>query len=263
MSSNDLVVDYRETELIQQLTHRGLAHTVAPLPVGDIWIGVPFPVEEEKEAKEPGQSDTLAGKTGGLVIERKRITDFEASFLDGRYREQRGRILSFCQQAPPQQQHQPLYLLEGAWTSLTGRITKKAMIKLLNRLTLRYQLPILHTSSVQETAEWVECLLEQWKEDPASVKRTQELVKVSDGLHVQKKQNALDPKAFLVAALAQCPGVSVKVAESLATAFPSLALLLTLSPKDLEAHKVGARRLGPAVAKRLWGLLHGGEAVPS
>jgi ERCC4-type nuclease len=135
------------------------------------------------------------------------------------------------------------------------------MIKLLNRLTLRYQLPILHTSSVQETAEWVECLLEQWKEDPASVKRTQELVKVSDGLHVQKKQNALDPKAFLVAALAQCPGVSVKVAESLATAFPSLALLLTLSPKDLEAHKVGARRLGPAVAKRLWGLLHGGEAA--
>jgi hypothetical protein len=249
---NHLVVDYREVELIQSFIQRGVPHTVAPLPVGDIWIGVPLP---EEEIKEPGS------QRGGLVIERKRITDFEASFLDGRYREQRGRILSFCQQASPeqQQQHQPLYLLEGAWTSLTGRITKKAMIKLLNRLTLRYQLPILHTSSVQETAEWIECLLEQWKEDPASVKRTQELVKVTDGIHVQKKQNASDPKAFLVAALAQCPGVSIKVAESLATAYSSLALLLTLSPKDLEAHKVGARRLGPAVAKRLWGLLHGGE----
>ena len=245
---NHLVVDYREVELIQSLTQRGVSHTVAPLPVGDIWIGVPFP---EEETKEPGSPQ------GGLVIERKRITDFEASFLDGRYREQRGRILSFCQQQP--HPHQPIYLLEGAWTTLTGRITKKAMIKLLNRLTLRYQLPILHTSSVQETAEWIECLLEQWKEDPASVKRTQELVKVSDGLHVQKKQNASDPKAFLVAVLAQCPGVSVKMAESLATAYPSLVLLLTLGPKDLEAHKVGTRRLGPAVAKRLWGLLHGGD----
>jgi len=251
---NHLVVDYREVELIQSFTQRGVPHTVAPLPVGDIWIGVPLPVKDEEETKEPGS------QRGGLVIERKRITDFEASFLDGRYREQRGRILSFCQQPPDH--HQPLYLLEGAWTSLTGRITKKAMIKLLNRLTLRYQLPILHTSSVQETAEWIECLLEQWKEDPASVKRTQELVKVTDGIHVQKKQNASDPRAFLVAALAQCPGVSIKVAESLATAYPSLALLLTLSPKDLEAHKVGARRLGPAVAKRLWGLLHGGEETP-
>jgi ERCC4-type nuclease len=245
MASEELVVDYREAELIECLKQRGIPHTVAPLPVGDIWIGIPYPVEE---TKEPGQS-------GGLVMERKRITDFEASFLDGRYREQRGRILSFCQPS----HHQPIYLLEGAWSTLTGRITKKALIKLLNRLTLRYQVPILHTLSTQETAEWVECLVEQWKEDPASVKRTQELVKVSDGLHVQKKQNASDPKAFLTACLAQCSGVSIKMADSLATTYPSLALLLSLTSKDLEAHKVGTRRLGPAVANRLWGLLHGGE----
>lgn len=244
-----LVIDYREAELIQCLKQRGTPHHVAPLHVGDIWIGIPL-----EEAKEQG--DHLPQSTGGLVIERKRITDFEASFLDGRYREQRGRILSFCQTGT----HQPLYLLEGAWTTLTGRITKKAMIKLLNRLTLRYQLPLLHTESVEETAEWIECLVEQWKEDPSAVKRTQELVKVSDGIHVQKKQNASDPKVFLTASLAQCPGISIKMAESLSTAYPSFAALLSLSAKDLEAHKVGARRLGPAVAKRLFTLLHGGES---
>jgi ERCC4-type nuclease len=249
-----LTIDYRETELIQCLTQRGTAFSIASLPVGDIWIGIPSTKtgEEQKENKPDG---------GGIVIERKRITDFEASFLDGRYREQRGRILAFCQ--PPQAQaqaqghsHQPLYLLEGAWSTLTGRITKKAMIKLLNRLTLHYQLPLLHTESVEETAEWVECLLEQWKEDPSSVKRTQDLVKVSDGIHIQKKQNASDPTAFLVACLAQCPGLSVKMAESLATAHPCLTQLLALPLKTLEEHKVGTRRLGPAVAKRLWGLLH-------
>lgn len=243
-----LLVDYRETELIECLQRRGVPHRVEPLPVGDIWIGVPSDPKEQKDQdqKEP---------TGGLVMERKRITDFEASFLDGRYREQRGRILSFCQPLGAQ----PVYLLEGAWTSLTGRITKKAMIKLLNRLTLRYQLPLLHTHSVEETAEWVECLLEQWTEDPTALKRTQELVKVSDGLHVQKKQNASDPKAFLMACLAQCSGVSVKMAESLVGSYPTLTQIMSRTAKELEDHRVGTRRLGPAVAKRLWGLLHASE----
>lgn len=254
-----LVLDYRETELIQCLIRRGTPHTVAPLPVGDIWIGIPF-VETSEDQKERDDSPASPAspvtpsppRPTGLVIERKRVTDFEASFLDGRYREQRGRILSFCQKG----EHQPLYLLEGAWNSLTGRMTKKAMIKLLNRLTLRYQIPLLHTELVEETAEWVECLMEQWKEDPTALRRTQELVKVSDGIHIQKKQNASNPATFLVVCLAQCPGLSVKMAESLASAHPSLSSLLALTPKELEDHKVGTRRLGPAVAKRLWGLLH-------
>lgn len=247
-----LIIDYRETELIECLQRRGVPHRVEPLPVGDIWIGMPE--QKEQEQKDQEQEQEQKG-TGGLVIERKRITDFEASFLDGRYREQRGRILSFCQPLGAQ----PVYLLEGAWTTLTGRITKKAMIKLLNRLTLRYQLPLLHTHSVEETAEWVECLLEQWVEDPTALKRTQELVKVSDGLHVQKKQNAADPKAFLMACLAQCSGVSIRAAESLVIAHPTLTQIMALTAKQLEDHRVGNRRLGPAVAKRLWGLLHASE----
>jgi ERCC4-type nuclease len=245
-----LLVDYRETELIECLQRRGVPHRVEPLPVGDIWIGVPLEPKEPNDQKD--QKESI-----GVVIERKRITDFEASFLDGRYREQRGRILSFCQPLGAQ----PIYLLEGAWTTLTGRITKKAMIKLLNRLTLRYQFPLLHTHSVEETAEWVECLLEQWTEDPTALKRTQELVKVSDGLHVHKKQNAADPKAFLMACLAQCSGISIKAAESLVGAYPTLTQIMSLTARELEDHRVagGNRRLGPAVAKRLWGLLHASE----
>jgi ERCC4-type nuclease len=256
-----LIIDYRETELIECLAKRGVEYQVEPLPVGDIWLGLPAPSApsalsaplEVGDVEEKDSASVAAASTShaGLVIERKRITDFEASFLDGRYREQRGRILSFCQNGA-----QPVYLLEGSWNSLTGRITKKAMIKLLNRLTLRYQLPILHTASVEETAEWIQCLAEQWTEDPTALKRTQELVKVSDGIHVQKKKNALDPKAFVTACLAQCPGVSVKMADSLVATYPTLSRIMTLSLKELEEHKVGARRIGPAVAKRLWELLH-------
>jgi len=243
---SSLLIDYRESELIQNLRARNNSFESVSLSVGDIWIGLQLSSGDQKDPSDEKQS------VGGLVIERKRITDFEASFLDGRYREQRARILSYCQIHGAQ----PIYLLEGDWSTLTGRITKKAMIKLLNRLTLHYQIPILHTSSTEETAEWIESLMEQWKQDPSSLKRTQELVKVSDGIHVQKKQNANDPKSFLISCLAQCPGVSIKMAESLSIQYPSLLQVMSLTQKELEDHKVSSRRIGPAVSKRLWDLLH-------
>lgn len=247
---SSLLIDYREAELIERLRSRKvIPFETASLPVGDIWIGLTLSSDAQNDTKDEKDEKQ---SVSGIVIERKRITDFEASFLDGRYREQRGRILSYCHT----HHAQPIYLLEGAWTDLTGRITKKAMIKLLNRLTLHYQLPILHTSSTDETAEWIECLWEQWKQDPTSLKRTQELVKVSDGIHVQKKQNACDPKSFMIACLAQCPGVSVKMAESLSVAYPAMTQIMAASQKELEDHKVGTRRMGPAVSKRLWELLH-------
>ena len=233
------------------LRRRNIPFESVSLPVGDIWIGLSEQATSQERAISQEQGDEKQS-VGGLVIERKRITDFESSFLDGRYREQRGRILSYCQT----HHTQPLYLLEGAWDSLTGRITKKAMIKLLNRLTLHYQIPILHPSTTDETAEWIECLWEQWKQDPTALKRTNELVKVSDGIHIQKKQNASDPRSFLIACLAQCTGVSVKMAESLSSTYSSLTHIMALTQKEIEDHKVGSRRIGPAVAKRLWELLH-------
>ena len=85
-------LDTREADLIKLLQG-----PVKQLPVGDIWIGI---------------EDTLPSgiKEGGLIIERKSIRDFEASILDGRYKEQRGRILAFCQE----NKTQPMYILEGS-----------------------------------------------------------------------------------------------------------------------------------------------------
>lgn len=66
-----LRLDNRERDLIPLLP----TATVQQLPVGDIWIG-----------EGPGS----------LVIERKAVADLESSLLDGRYREQRTRLLAHC-----------------------------------------------------------------------------------------------------------------------------------------------------------------------
>ena len=228
-----MYLDTRETELIKILDL-----PVRQLPVGDIWI-----------TSETETETGIETETKGLIIERKSIRDLEASILDGRYREQRGRILAYCQE----NKLQPLYILEGPLCSATGRLQKTAIMKFINRLIFHYQIPVMQTESVQETAELVNALIAQWKDDPKNLQRTQELVKVTDGIHVHKKANSLEH--FGISCLAQCPGVSVKMAEALIKKFGSLKGVMEAPIKDVEELKVGTRKIGPVVSKRLNELL--------
>lgn len=228
-------IDTRERDLVQLL--QVAESNVIQLPVGDIWIGVT-------------EKNTLS--EGGLLIERKSMRDLEASILDGRYREQKGRLLAACQEF----KGQPMYIIEGSLGSATGRLTKKALMKIIHRLIFHYQIPVMQTGSLQETAELIQALVEQWKEDPTSLQRTTDIVKVTDGIHIQKKTNAADPKQFAICCLAQCPGLSVKAAEQLIATFGSLSGVLECKPDVLEQVKVGNRKLGPVVSKRLYELLH-------
>jgi ERCC4-type nuclease len=235
-------VDVREQELIGCMEGKE-GMIVKQLPVGDIWMGME--VEEEgEEAKH---------KEGGWVIERKTIQDWEASILDGRYREQRGRILAYCQE----HKTRPVYLLEGSWENGTGRLGKKALMKFMNRLIFHYQIPVFFTSSCEETAEWLVSLQEQWKEtDPQkSIHKKMDDIKVTDGIHIQKKVNAGDPTIFAITCLAQCPGVSVKMAEAILQEHKTLQGVMEASIKQVESVKVGNRKVGPVVAKRLLDLL--------
>jgi ERCC4-type nuclease len=231
-------LDNRESDLIKMAESQSpTPFDVKQLPVGDIWIGM---TPEGNIAEN------------GLVAERKSIRDLEASILDGRYREQRGRILAFCHE----NKTHPLYILEGSLSSVTGRLQKKALLKFINRLVFRYQIPVIQTAHTGETFEAITALVEQWREDPTALQRTTELVKVSDGIHIHKKSNAADPKQFTITTLAQCPGVSVKIAEQIVAALGGLKEIMSAPLEDIENIKVGTRRVGPAVAKRLHELLN-------
>jgi ERCC4-type nuclease len=122
-----MIIDYREKELIALMPEE----TVKSLPVGDIWIGVTNDEPEE----------------GSVIIERKTISDFEASFLDGRYREQRTRLISYS----VEKKANLLYILEGDLTT-SKRLKPEVLQQLLNRLQLRYKISVINTTSVEHTA---------------------------------------------------------------------------------------------------------------
>jgi ERCC4-type nuclease len=220
-----IILDNREHSLISLLS----TATVQQLPVGDAWIKTSEQIR--------------------LVIERKTTADFEASFLDGRYREQRTRLLAYC----AEQKAKALYILEGGLDGRRRSLDRPALQKLIHRLLLRYGVAVYFTKSTEDTAATLTILAQQLAEDSAVFEGEQ--VSYTDVQHVTKKANKDDPKAFACAALQGCPGVSAKSAAAIWEVAQTWPRLLEITEKELAEIKVGERRLGPAVAKRLRTLL--------
>jgi ERCC4-type nuclease len=226
-----IVLDTREHGLIPLLS----GVPVQQLPVGDALI--------------------KHGEQTVVVIERKTTADFEASFLDGRYREQRTRLLAFCQA----NKARALYILEGGVDGRVRSLTRPAIQKLIHRLMLRYNVAVWVTRSLEDTAVTLTLLAEQVREDPKVFEGEQ--LSYTDVMAPTKKANKDDPRAFALGALQGCPGVSAKSAAAVLEACGgSLGGVMAAEEATLAAVKVGERRVGPAVAKRLVALLHGSIA---
>jgi len=201
----------------------------AQLPVGDIWIG------KDQE--------------GGVVIERKTTADFEASILDGRYREQRTRLLAYCKE----KKARPLYIIEQGLKGRTRSLQPQALQKMLNRLMLRYGVAVWLTESPLDTVSAIQILEEQFNTDAGVF--VAETLSYTDVMHTAKKDNTGDPTVFAISCLVNCPGVSAKAASALIDAFGTLKSVMQQSEEALADIKVGTRRFGPAAAKKLLALL--------
>ncbi len=226
-----LRVDMRESGLKAALTS---SYVSCALPVADVWIGC-------------SGEDVAAG---GILLERKTVADFDASVKDGRYREQKGRLLAYAQERGAK----VAYVVEGDISR--SSLGPRALTKLIARCEFVYGIPVFRVRTLQETAELVETLLAMWAEgDFAATERTQ---KAADGIHVVKKTNNADPHTYALNVLCQCPGVSVKIAEAWLTAHGgSLKAVMEADVTTLANLKVGARRVGNAVAERFKSCLRG------
>jgi len=224
-----LLFDNRERALIALYDP---APATAVCDVGDIWIGE---------------------GAGAICAERKTIADFEASILDGRYREQRTRMTA----AAAATGARPLYILEGNMAA-GRRLGASALMKHMTRLTIRYGIPVIQTADLAETKALVDLLVEQMTADADTFVRTDPTaVAYTTTICSKKRDNRDDPAVFASAVLQQCPGVSAKIADALVAEFKSLAGIWAATEAELAAVSTGTRKVGPVVAQRLLRLLHG------
>jgi ERCC4-type nuclease len=233
-----ILIDYRE-RLLLRLSPNIKEFTP---PVGDIWIG------------DLSGTDLLAG---GVILERKTGADLEASIMDGRYSEQRGRLLAYALQ------HKVAvgYVIEGILDRLDARLTESALLKHITRLQFHHRIPVIQTASPQETLRIATLLEEQWVKDKGQFSWQSELGSTTTPVAASYVKSACrdSPEAFLLGVLTQCRGISEALARLIIGKYTNLESLLVATAADLASVTDPAnpkRKVGKAVADRLYGLLH-------
>jgi ERCC4-type nuclease len=246
MSNLQILLDVRERALSAECTSQSIPFTLAPLDVGDILF-------------QTAEGEPL------LLIERKTFADFAASNNDGRYREQRTRLMAARGSGVA-----ILYILEGEWSSTYsvsyGRTTETQLQRLTSRLMMRYGIPVLRSSSLRETAHWCSVFMAQLSEDPnvfhpesgIAAESATAMSTYTESFHIVKKNNH-DNSMIAAAMLSAVPGLSRARSITILQTH-SLSYLFNLTEEQLATIVTNGKKLGPKLGAKLFSVFHGDSA---
>lgn len=192
-----------------------------------------------------------------VIFERKTVRDLAASINDGRYREQKIRLMSVIE---------PLwkgYIIEEAFPEAGIRfpgsrrvITKGAYCSVLLGLSMRDGMKVFQTDSLNGTVELLKSLMRKLpeyvkaSESNGDDEQTVYQASLVKAVQVKKKQN-LTAETCFIAQLTQIPGMSFNMATAVAASFSTMTAVAHASQGELEGIIVGKRKLGPVLAKRV------------
>ena len=181
----NIKIDYRETRLIQLVQTYLPQVNIENLIIGDIHIS---------------KDDTF------YIFERKTLNDLSSSIIDGRYKEQKQRLLesNAC----------VVYIIEGTHKNAHG-VPLSTLYSAMFTMQQRDNIIVLRTFSIEETAELL-CAI--YKKIDSGILES----KQSKITFVKKSNNA----DLYMQMLCCIPGISNGIAKNIINMFPSLKLLL-------------------------------------
>ena len=201
-----------------------------------------------------------------LWIERKDLDDFWASLKDGRYVWQKNNAREWRLQYPD---CRILWLIEGDWDRMTPE-TQKRLRSAMWKLTLRDQSWVIHSPSLQNTAQDIIYLSTQTQKEPDTweqiwtLKNTVPLPlsggaisKAVAATSGQKK--ATDAKDAWTRMLLIIPGMNQEMIQMMTQKYDSTKSWIEYLSKgdlweiktEIENWQNGSRRWGPAIATKL------------
>ena len=274
MSDYILYIDNRETGLIEMFKHWGenlkkFRVEVCALKVGDILISRNVSAESESE------SDIY--KNAILIFERKTCADLLSSINDGRYREQKSRLLSNFKKS------QICYIIENEISSSLNKYRKSGrqiVIGALVNKCFRDGLKTIKTKNIEETCEFLANICKKVVTNPdffevsESANNSHDSNKVDSyvaNIKIAKKDN-ITPQRFSILSLTIIPGVSFNIASTIISHFKGLPNLIVaisslddeeevktfvknLSDIHLDISGGKKRRVGIKIAERLYHFL--------
>lgn len=192
-----IIVDTREKKLIKELNTVEVSFTIAQLDVGDIHI---------------------QNEHSSVIIERKTITDMIASIKDGRYKEQKTRLMANGNAC--------MYIIEHDTILCKDKTLSGAYINTM----LRDRIPICFTNGVSETVMLIVNIFFKMVDKPDRFIR-ESLSSYANCLQPKsKKISNITPNVCFVNQLSQIPRISTKTAQKIAEHHPNMRdLIMTLN----------------------------------
>lgn len=179
-----------------------------------------------------------------LVIERKTLSDLYSSIKDGRWREQKARLLSNFPS------YKIVYLIEDMKIHNHCLNMKTIIGSIINTL-LRDNIKIIFSKSIEQTCLIIDVLFERLIKNPEFFDEiTEKKVNYSETLKLKKKDN-LTPQRCQELQLAQIPGISVHIAKKLLEKYGTLKQMLQHESIDPTIQITDKRKLGKVLATRI------------
>lgn len=258
-----IILDTRESELQKILASDDI--TTEQLDIGDIVF--------------------RRGSTNLLIVERKKLSDLVSSLSDGRYKEQKTRLIEYSQK----NNFPILYIFEGlnlpAFYKYLERLPEGirsadygTLLSCLIHTAVRDRIFTMVTESTEQTADFLLRIRRCMDKYPAEF--TGELLSSAGGQNSNwvdtvkiKKADNCDPLTCFQMQMATIPGISLNMAKAISLEYPSWNRLISAfeewdppKPKTsrskvvgkgemLRELKVGERKLGPKASQKIYDYL--------
>jgi ERCC4-type nuclease len=217
-------IDVRERQLLENFVppNAGVTVEAVALDVGDIHIC----------GSNPGDT---------LVFERKTVADLCQSIKDGRYRDQKARLLSTHPAS------RVYYILEGSFTYMPSDrpvhgLKSDALRACVVNSMLRDGIGVFVTRSVGDTLSLLDDIVHRVSASPEKYFNTSGCAAVGEtdllNAHIKaKKKDNLDSRRILILQLCCVPGISVRTATMICDHFKCEHMsdfMTVLNTKDLK-----------------------------
>lgn len=249
----DIIIDSREKEVITNLQTMDISNSIKTLDLADIEI--------------------IGPQSQRFLFERKTIKDLAASIRDGRFKDQKDRLLGVLEREP---KTSIAYILEGTLRGgkndkIVGRVTVGMVKSLLYTLQMRYRVPVINTFSAKDTSRWIVDFYKHIEKHP-------DFIPVGSGsnagcssyktlMPAPSKNRGRDPRSITIGMLTTLSGVSgsisTKIVDSVCGGEDGRGLFNILREcsreefeKKLDEVKIGRRRISKKIRKSLCDVLY-------
>ena len=226
----EIIIDNRETLLVKYLNELNYDFKKENLDLGDI---------------QYKYDNNLI-----YIIERKTVNDLGASIKDGRYKEQKIRLLS-------NNKNNIFYIIEGN-INYCETLSTKAILGSIINMIFRDNIKIIYSKDIKQTLDIIIQIKNKYETNKFNNNQTNIKNDYISCIKINKKEN-LDKRTCNIIQLATIPGVSKNISTIILEKYDNLNHLISelnqhgeLLLKDIE---LGKKKLGKVLSKRIYDYL--------